>query len=165
MKREKERGRVAGLRKGAHGRQRGGGGGGTLRVEMGIGARRNAQRPRVPGHRQDSAATAFSRVPGEAATASSVAARFLVRWLKNAERGWNKIRSSIPYGVWASCRDSVNSVGPFRAGCAIQAAAGKLPWKTLEAVRLIQWIKEAEEARSYRALSLRHCSTMAALKN
>lgn len=102
----RERGRVAGLRKGAHGRQRGGGGGGALRVELGIGARRNAQRPRVPGHRQDSAATAFSRVPGEAATASSVTARVLVRWLKNAERSRNKIRSAIPYVVWVYCRGS-----------------------------------------------------------
>ncbi|KAM4766533.1 arrestin domain-containing protein 4 isoform 1-T1 [Cyanocitta cristata] len=109
----RERGRVAGLRKGAHGRQRGGGGGGgggALRVELGIGARRNAQRPRVPGHRQDSAATAFSRVPGEAATASSVTARVLVRWLKNAERSRNKIRSAIPYVVWVYCRGEENLV-------------------------------------------------------
>lgn len=140
------------LREGAHGRQRGGNAAG--------GDGHRGLRERAPAGQRCRSAQPCS--PGSCRRLIPVAVRVFGWRLKNAEREWNKTRSSIPCAAWVSCRGSALPGILHRAGPAVH---GGSCWKTLEAVRLIQWIREAEEARCCRSLSHRHCSTMAALKN
>ncbi|NXY32560.1 ARRD4 protein, partial [Pomatorhinus ruficollis] len=57
-----------------------------------------------------------------AAAASSVPVRVLGWRLKNAERGWNKIRSSIPCAVWVSCRGSALQGIPSGWACSTSSS-------------------------------------------
>lgn len=120
-----------GLREGAHGRQRGGGGGGNAPGSNG----HRGPRERAPAAGAGQRCRSLQPCARGSRRCLARAVRFLVWWLKNAERDWNKMRSLLPCAAWVSCRGSA-LLGIPSGSCALGVLCEQLlggcrgrPWK------------------------------------